>query len=347
MSESYYKEINNERTVRLRELFSDLPPFARDFFRSVETVTSALTRLNYAYDLRLFFQYLSTEVAKFRGKAPTDFSAEDLKSIDLTDLEVYVEYLGLYFNDDKEITNDSRGKARKIASLRSFFKYYYKRGILDKNVCALIDMPKIHDKTITRLEPNEVADLLDLVELGDGLTETQKRYHQFTKKRDFALIVFLLSTGIRVSELAGLNIGDLDFSSQSFKVTRKGGNMAILYFGDEAERALADYLDERRNLQSFGFDEPLFLSLQKNRMSVRAIQDLVKKYARLASPLKTISPHKLRSTFGTALYQETGDIYLVADVLGHKDVNTTRKHYAKIVDDNRRKVKNAVKLRDK
>jgi len=347
MAESYYKEINNERTLRLRELFSDLPPFARDFFRSVETTTSPLTRLNYAYDLRLFFQYLSTEVAKFNGKSPLDFIADDLKDINLNDLEIYIEYLGLYFNDEKEMTNASRGKARKIASLRSFFKYYYKRGILEKNVCALIDMPKIHEKTITRLEPNEVADLLDLVENGDGLTETQKRYHLITKKRDFALIVFLLSTGIRVSELAGLNIGDLDFNNQSFKVTRKGGNMAILYFGDEAEDALITYLDERKNSKTFGLDEPLFLSLQKKRMSVRAIQDLVKKYAKLASPLKTISPHKLRSTFGTALYQETGDIYLVADVLGHKDVNTTRKHYAKIVDDNRRKVKNAVKLRDK
>ena len=346
MAESYYKQINNERTLRLRELFNDLPPFARDFFRSVETTTSPLTRLNYAYDLRLFFQYLSDEVIKFSGKSPTGFTADDLKQIDLTDLEVYVEYLGLYFNKEKEMTNASRGKARKIASLRSFFKYYYKRGILDKNVCALIDMPKIHEKTITRLEPNEVADLLDLIEHGDGLTETQKRYHQITKKRDFALIVFLLSTGIRVSELAGLNIGDLDFNNQSFKVTRKGGNMAILYFGDEAEAALIDYLDERESHQTAGMDEPLFLSLQKSRMGVRSIQNLVKKYAKLASPLKNISPHKLRSTFGTALYQETGDIYLVADVLGHKDVNTTRKHYAKIIDDNRKKVKNAVKLRD-
>ena len=230
MAESYYNDINNERTLRLRELFSDLPPFARDFFRSVETTTSPLTRLNYAYDLRLFFQYLSAEVAKFSDKSPTDFIAEDLKQIDLTDLEVYVEYLGLYFKEEKEITNAERGKARKIASLRSFFKYYYKRGILDKNVCALIDMPKIHEKTITRLEPNEVADLLDLIENGEGLTETQKRYHEKTKKRDFALIVFLLSTGIRVSELVGLNIQDIDFNSQSFKVTRKGGNMAILYF---------------------------------------------------------------------------------------------------------------------
>ncbi len=346
MSESYYKTIDHERTLRLRELFNELPPFARDFFRSVETTTSALTRLNYAYDLRLFFNYLSTECSKIGGKTPTEITIDDLKQLDLTDFEVYVEYLGLYFKDDKEIENASRGKARKIASLRSFFKYFYKKGLLEKNVCALIDMPKIHEKAIVRLEPNEVADLLDLIEQGTGLTEKQLIYHELTKKRDLALVTFLLATGVRVSELVGLNIGDIDFVNGSFKATRKGGNQVILYFGEEAEKALLSYMDERKNQKSYALDEPLFLNLQKQRLGVRSVQNLVKKYARLAAPLKNISPHKLRSTFGTALYQETGDIYLVADVLGHKDVNTTRKHYAKIVDDRRKSVKNAVKLRD-
>ncbi len=346
MSENYYKTLDHERTIRLRELFNELPPFARDFFRSIETTTSALTRLNYAYDLRLFFNYLSTECSKIGGKTSTEISIDDLSQLDLTDFEIYVEYLGLYFKNDKEIENAARGKARKIASLRSFFKYYYKKGLLEKNVCALIDMPKIHDKTIVRLEANEVADLLDLIEHGTGLSERQQTYHKQTKTRDLALVTFLLATGIRVSELVGLNIGDLDFPGGSFKVTRKGGSEVILYFGEEADKALSDYLYERKTQKTYALDEPLFLSLQKRRLDVRSVENLVKKYARLAAPLKNISPHKLRSTFGTALYQETGDIYLVADVLGHKDVNTTRKHYAKIVEDRRKSVKNAVKLRD-
>jgi integrase/recombinase XerC len=346
MADSYYKEVNNERTWRLREIFKELPPFVRDFFRSIETTTSALTRLNYAYDLKLFFYYLSSENIKFNGKKPTDISIDDLKKLDLTDLEIYVEYLGLYYKKEKEIQNSSTGKARKIASLRSFFKYYYKKGVLENNVCALIDMPKIHEKPITRLEPNEIADLLDLIENGEGLTDAQKRYHRKTKKRDLALITFMLLTGLRVSELVGLNIEDINFTNASFKVTRKGGNVVILYFGDEAEKSLMEYLDERKNQKTYALDEPLFLTLQKKRLGVRSVQNLVKKYALLAAPLKNISPHKLRSTFGTALYQETGDIYLVADVLGHKDVNTTRKHYAKIIDERRKNVKNAVKLRD-
>jgi len=95
-----------------------------------------------------------------------------------------------------------------------------------------------------------------------------------------------------------------------------------------------------------GHENALFLSLQNRRITDRAIQNLVKKYASLITSLKNISPHKLRSTFGTQLYAETGDIYLVANVLGHADVNTTRKHYAKMDDSYRRRAANAVRLRD-
>ena len=87
------------------------------------------------------------------------------------------------------------------------------------------------------------------------------------------------------------------------------------------------------------------MSLQNKRISVRAVQNLVKKYAKVTTPLKKITPHKLRSTYGTALYRETQDIYIVADVLGHRDVNTTKKHYAAISDDIRRAAANKVKLR--
>ena len=95
-----------------------------------------------------------------------------------------------------------------------------------------------------------------------------------------------------------------------------------------------------------GSEDALFLSLQNKRLNVRSIENLVKKYARIITPLKKITPHKLRSTYGTNLYRETGDIYLVADVLGHNDVNTTKKHYAAIQEDRRRSARNIVKLRE-
>ena len=112
----------------------------------------------------------------------------------------------------------------------------------------------------------------------------------------------------------------------------------MLYFPPEVATALADYLDARREIAALpGHEDALFLSLQKRRITQRAVQNLVKKYASVAAPLKPkISPHKLRSTFATNLYQETGDIYLVADVLGHSSVDTTRRHYAEMTDRRRR-----------
>ena len=152
------------------------------------------------------------------------------------------------------------------------------------------------------------------------------------------MLTLLLGTGIRESECVGLDIQDLDFDTNGMRILRKGGSEVILYFGDEVREALLDYLDERELITAKeGSEDALFLSMQRSRISVRAVENLVKKYSRTVTTLKNITPHKLRSTYGTQLYKETGDIYLVADVLGHKDVNTTRK---------RRKAAGKVKLRE-
>ena len=122
----------------------------------------------------------------------------------------------------------------------------------------------------------------------------------------------------------------------------------VLYFGKEVEKALKNYLSSERKAMTpvAGHENALFLSMQRKRMGVQAVENMVKKYARQVTPNKKITPHKLRSTYGTSLYKETGDIYLVADVLGHKDVNTTKKHYAAIDEDRRRQAALAVKLRE-
>ena len=121
----------------------------------------------------------------------------------------------------------------------------------------------------------------------------------------------------------------------------------IVYFGEEVESALLDYLEERQGITAIaGHENALFLSTQRRRIGVQAVENLVKKYAGAITTSKKITPHKLRSTYGTSLYQETNDIYLVADVLGHKDVNTTKKHYAAMDDKRRRAAASAVHLRE-
>ncbi len=348
MSEhSYHDQVNKENIEKMRAVLQELPKFCKQFFRGIENTTSTRTRLGYALDLRIFFEFIQQNNNALRRTPIREYPLSLLDQLGREDIEEYLDYLELYYKDDKEYRNDERGKSRKLASLRSMYHYFYTSELIEKDVAALVPMPKLHEKEIIRLDPDEVATLLELVENGEELTETEKRYHRVTKTRDLALLTLLLGTGIRVSECVGLNLNDVDFKNGGIRIIRKGGYEAVVYFGEEVEDALLDYWDERTHkTAAAGHEDALFLSMQNKRISVRAVEKLVKKYASKVTSLKKITPHKLRSTYGTNLYRETGDIYLVADVLGHKDVNTTRKHYAAQQEENRRRAAKAVKLRE-
>ncbi|MDF2588635.1 MAG: hypothetical protein K0S41_2476 [Anaerocolumna sp.] len=346
--QNYHDQMNKANTLRLREIIAELPKFCSDFFRGIEPTTSSLTRIAYAYDLRVFFQWLYNSNPSFKNTPIRDLKVDVLDQIKAIDIEEYLDYLTYYKNGENEHLNNETGKKRKLISLRSFYNYYFKKEMILTNPAALVDIPKLHQKEIIRLEIDEVAKMLDQVENGENMTKSQLKYHDKTKVRDLALITLLLGTGIRVSECVGLDLNDVDFNNDGIKIRRKGGYESIIYFGEEVRESLEEYLKERETIiPQSGSEEALFLSMQKKRISVKAIENLVKKYASLVTRLKKITPHKLRSTYGTSLYRETGDIYLVADVLGHKDVNTTKKHYAAIEDSRRRSAANKVKLREK
>lgn len=337
-------------TQKLRSMLTELPPYVKDFFRAKEPTTSDKTRISYAYDLRVFFRFLQTTNPILSTKEIKLISTDDLSQLQPVDFEEYQDYLKAYENGESSMETNSRiGIARKMSSIRSFFEYLCKRQLLSSNPARLVDLPKIQDKVIIQLDPDEVANLLDYIEnCGADLTGIQQYHYNKHKCRDLALITLLLGTGVRVSECVGLNITDVDFKNNGLRIIRKGGNEMIVYFGSEVEAALRDYIELSRNAMNplAGHEEALFLSNLRKRISVDAVEKLVKKYSS-AITVKTITPHKLRSTYGTALYQETGDIYIVADVLGHSDVNTTKKHYAKLKDDRRRAASKAVKLREK
>ena len=347
---TYHEQNDIDNTLKLREVLKTLPPFCRDYFRAIDATTTTKTRISYAYDIRIFFQFLLDQNPMFKDKNMSDFTIDVLDQIKAVDLEEYEEFLKVYKSADssKKETNGERGVKRKISALRSFYAYYYKHEMITTNPSVLIDVPKIHDKNIIRLDTDEVAMLLDYIEhCGDTLTGQKRMYHEKTKDRDLAIVTLLLGTGIRVSECVGLDVEDVDFKNNGIKVTRKGGNEMVVYFGPEVEKALKKYLEVRENITPLaGHEHALFYSTQRRRIGVQAIENLVKKYAREITTTKKITPHKLRSTYGTALYQETGDIYLVADVLGHKDVNTTKKHYAALDDARRRQAAKAVRLRE-
>ncbi|MEE0469565.1 MAG: tyrosine-type recombinase/integrase [Blautia sp.] len=347
---TYREQEKIENTVKLREFLTELPPYVKDYFRAKEPTTSDKTRLSYAYDLRVFFRFLQETNPSLKEKSLSEISIQDLSLLEPVDFEEFQEYLKAYQSADNKLETNSRtGIARKMSCLRSFYDYLCKRQLLTSNPVRLVDMPKIKEKAIIQLEPDEVANLLDYIEnYGKQLSGVKLYHYNKQKYRDIAIVTLLLGTGVRVSELVGLNIGDIDFKNNGIRILRKGGNEMIVYFGAEVEQALKDYLEISRNSITplSGHEDALFLSGQRKRISVDAVEKMVKKYASAVS-VKTITPHKLRSTYGTALYRETGDIYLVADVLGHSDVNTTKKHYAKLSDERRRSASKAVVLREK
>ena len=377
--QNYHQQVSLRDTKKLREQLKELPTFCKDFFRGIEQKTTTKTRMGYASDLRTFFRFLlsanpelsarqidakkniaiddnknqaandhkdSSDNAAVLDSYISSISLKDIESLKPVDIEEYMEYLKLYTYAGRQYSNDERGIHRKIASLKSFYLYYQKRELISNNPTTVIDMPKLHDKEIIRLDSEEVSELLNLVEhAGDNLTGRKKVFYQKNKLRNIAIFTLFLGTGIRVSECVVLNIEDVDFKECRIRIIRKGGKEEYVYFGDDVADALENYIDYARSeiVPREGHEHALFYSIQRRRMTVQAIEDLVKEYATKVTTFKHITPHKLRSTYGTALYRQTGDIYLVADVLGHNDVNTTKKHYAAIDDDKKRSAAGAVK----
>ncbi|MEG1676063.1 MAG: tyrosine-type recombinase/integrase [Clostridia bacterium] len=350
---TYQEKLNTERTEKVRQLLRKLPSCCYDFIHSLTMTTSALTRMAYTIDLQTFCGYAANEIPYFGKKEPTQWTDEDFGHLSARDLNAYADYLTLYMKQAQNgngepvvLRNHECGVMRKLSSLRSFFDYMFKQERIPGNIAALVSLPKLHEKPIMHLIGEEIDRLLCVAEDGAQLTTVQQRYHNITKLRDYAILMLFLGTGIRVSECVGINIEDLDFQTNAVLVTRKGGNQVILYYPAEVSDALKAYLIQRKQIETDTANEnALFLSLQKKRISQRAVQLMVKKYSAIAVPLKKrMSPHKLRSTYATRLYHETEDIYLVADALGHSDVNTTRKHYAAMSEQRRQQAAQNVHL---
>lgn len=346
---SYHEQQEIEITEKIRELLKELPSYVKDFYRGRSLSTSAKTRLSYSYDLNTFFQFLQISNPALADKPIKDISLNDLESLTLSDFEEFQEYLKVYTDPITGliVKNGPGGVARKLSAVRSLYSYLYRHNMIDRNETTRIEMPRIKDKDIIRLEPDEVAELLDYVEnCGEELTDHRQNYYRKTVARDLAILTLLLGTGLRVSECVGLNKDDVDLKNDGVKVVRKGGKEMTVYFSDEVHDAMENYLEIRNRINPVeGHEQAFFLSMQRKRISVDAVENMVKRYAKVVTPTKHITAHKLRSTYGSNLYAETNDIYLVADVLGHNDVNTTKKHYAAISEDHRRSAGNKVKLR--
>lgn len=349
MSEKeYYLKKESENIDKLRQLISTMPEFCKRFFLGIEQSSEVSTRLGYARDISLFLRYLKEVNPEIKKK--NEITLEDINKITTFDIDEYMSYLTKYEMDGVTYTNDKAAKRRKLSSLRSLFKYLNKMKMIENDPTYLVANPKERreDKVITYLDKDEVASLVEVVETGLGInmSERQKKACDKTRTRDLTIVITLLGTGIRVSELVGLNIEDVDLKKDEIKVTRKGNYIGTVTIGEEVHDAINEYIENvRNNIEpKEGHENALFISENNTRISVRSVERIVKKYS-TAVTNKKITPHKLRSTHGTTLYNETGDIKGVADRLGHTNIQTTSKYYTEIFDDKKREFSNIVTLR--
>ena len=335
----YQRKLHLKRLEKLHMLENELPIYCIPFLDDKELTSQINTVVSYSYDLITFFQFLMEKNPTLKSvKYIKDIPIELLDKLSFEDINEFQRFLS-FNNGENYHVNKEKGIARRMAALRGFYEFMCEHHYLKNNpTLGAAKRRKNPKKDIIRMNTEEVNTLMDTVMNTDvKVSDRQRALMEKTNLRDTAIFTLLLNTGIRVSECVGLDIDDLNFEENSFSVVRKGGNVQILYFNEQTAVTLKEYIEyERPSLIPNDKEKALFLSIRKRRITIRSVQLLVQKFTRIAVPGKKLTPHKMRSTYGTALYRETGDIRLVADVLGHKDINTTAKHYAAIEDEHRR-----------
>ena len=331
---AYIKQKNNDKLKKLKALESKLPSYVSIFLEDKRRSCQISSAISYAYNLIVFFEYLKSANPKYKDIPINKIPEKDLNKLTSEDINEYQDYLELSDNHN----NSNSSIKTNLSAIKSFFTYELKHNYLKKDpTIGMSQRQKQKEHDIIRLTSQEVSKLLNTVYNSSGMTPRQIKLLEYTKYRDIAIIMLLLGTGIRVSELVGLDINDVNFEERSILVVRKGGKGHTVYFNEEVALTLKDYIDFERPKYILKENEPaLFLSNRKKRMAIRTVQEMVTKFSKVAIPNKHITVHKMRSTYGTALYKKTNDIRLVADVLGHSDINTTAKHYAALEEEHRK-----------
>ena len=311
--------------------FKTFPAVLRDYANYMVAIKgiSEKTVCEYLLDLRTLFRFI---IMSERGERldKKEFEEISISSVTLEDIkrvtpERIIEFL-IYAGYDRE--NSTTTRMRKLSSIKSLFKYLHgKKRLIDTDPTADIDAPK-KAKTLPKyLSVEEAVRLLETVK-GDGESKT--------RIRDFAIITLFLNTGMRLSELCGLNLDSLDSELNYVKVLGKGNKERIIYLKKAANDALRAYLKERLDPRFvITSDKALFLSARQQRISAKTVQWVIYKYLDLAGlGAKGLSVHKLRHTAATLMYQSGKvDIRVLKDVLGHEQLNTTQ-IYAHVVSRN-------------
>lgn len=328
----------NEMIKKCQHIEMLLPPFMSDYFLYLKNSVALSTRLAYLSDVMFFCNYLVNEHQFGKAQSPFEISQDDFMKLTARDINLFLgDYCTRYIveteNADYIMENHSRSLARKRSSLSVMFKFFYRDDLMEKSIIDgfnPIKLPKPQPDAIKRLEIEEVARMLNTVETGEGLTDKEKQYWEKTKRRDKAMLVLFTTYGLRVSEIQQLNLSSINYARGEFKIYRKRGKVVDMPLNHSALSVINDYIKLERP-ECLDGDDPLFISLQGTRITIRAIRDLVKKYTSIAMQAprdKGYSPHKLRATAASSLIQYGFSIYDVQNLLDHDNVTTTQLYAA-------------------
>lgn len=331
----------------LRNYLSELPDFVFSYIEEYYNGESINTQLGYSLDVRVFLNYLKIYKHKDVEKIE-DFTISHINAVTPSDLIRFKAYLREYETEfispsGRKITrickNSAYGINRKLSAVRGLFIYLYKTEQISQNVTDKVDFVKLHQKIKKPLTTQETFRLIDVIYNGEkyytGRTLTE---YNNKKLRDIAIFTTYLGTGVRVSELINLDVTDVDFNTQSFIVTRKGGDQQEIFMPVQVNNALYNYIyADPDNPREQG---PLFLGRGGKQLTTAAVEKMLKNYCHtvgITHPDKT-RPHALRRTFACRLLEDGVDIKMVAELMGHKNIEVTHRFYAQYSSQKRREV---------
>lgn len=335
--------------IDLTKILTKLPDFVFDYIEVAYNGESVNTQIGYSIDIKTFLEYLKK--FKFRDIESIEFmTPKMLNEVTLRDLNGFKAYLQEYESEYISVSgkrvvrkrsNNEYGINRKLSGIRGLFLYLYKNDYIDHNITDKLDFKKVHQKMKRPLTTQDVLNLIEVLYDGENFFEGRSKASYLNRKqRDIALFTAYLGTGCRVSELVNLNINDVDFESSSFIVTRKGGDQQEIFMPLQVENEMLKYVEERLSDESTKDNDPLFISRNGKRILPQTVEKNLKNYCRAAGitdPDK-MHPHALRRTFACNMIADGVDIKMVAELMGHKNIEVTHRYYTQYAVEKRKQI---------
>lgn len=354
----YYEQKQASQEQKLEEMIANLPEFSHCFFRELSRLENKATStlIAYATDLKVFFTWTKDYVAGFSETDIADLPLDILNELHVKDIKEYMlNYVPRYSSEitvidkehpegiEKEIIrkNSKTTSARKLATLKKFYHYFNnldpsEKYYITNDPVSSVRQTKDTKEPVKYLTDEKTEALFNCISTGDGLIGKSAKWTEKTRERDRAIIALFLGTGMRVSELAGINIQDINFEKSSIRIFRKERREDTVFMSEKVRDTLLSYVVRSRD-ETFQPDEEsenaLFISYKHKRMSVSAIERCVSKYTRAVTGSDEYTCHKLRDTFGTRVYAETGgNAKKVQVAMNHKSASTTLDYYIAAMD---------------